>query len=68
MQPAFRHGFRYVRTLAIPLGRTQDHIAEYGKQRLFTLVEVAAEFNKVKRGAKNDLLERIESYEAGRAF
>ncbi len=31
-------------------------------------MEVAAEFNKVKRGSKNDLLERIEAYEAGRAF
>ncbi len=39
---------------------TQEHIAEYGKQRLFTLVEVAAEFNKVKRGQKNEVLEAIE--------
>ncbi|KAG2448902.1 hypothetical protein HYH02_006250 [Chlamydomonas schloesseri] len=48
----------------------QAHIAEYGKQRLFTLVEVAAEFNKVKRGQKNDVLEAIEAAAdaTGRAF
>ncbi|PNW77589.1 hypothetical protein CHLRE_10g443350v5 [Chlamydomonas reinhardtii] len=48
----------------------QTHISEYGKQRLFTLVEVAAEFNKVKRGQKNDVLEAIEEAAdaTGRAF
>ncbi|KAG2432824.1 hypothetical protein HXX76_008558 [Chlamydomonas incerta] len=48
----------------------QAHISEYGKQRLFTLVEVTAEFNKVKRGQKNDLLEVIEAAAdaTGRAF
>ncbi|KAG2485571.1 hypothetical protein HYH03_015735 [Edaphochlamys debaryana] len=39
----------------------QAHVAEYGKQRLFTLIEVAAEFNKVKRGQKNDALEMVEA-------
>jgi hypothetical protein len=40
---------------------SQTHIAEYGKARLFTLVEVSAEFNKVKRGQKNELLEAVET-------
>lgn len=55
---------------APPSPTFQTHISEYGKQRLFTLVEVAAEFNKVKRGQKNDVLEAIEEAAdaTGRAF
>lgn len=47
---------------------SQDHVAMYGKQRLFTLVEVSAEFNKVKRHQKNDLLEKIEMLDPSKSF
>ncbi|KXZ47615.1 hypothetical protein GPECTOR_34g774 [Gonium pectorale] len=46
----------------------QAHLGEYGKQRLYTLVEVAAEFHKVKRGQKNDVLEMIDSAQPGLQF
>ncbi|GLC36679.1 hypothetical protein PLESTB_000129400 [Pleodorina starrii] len=46
----------------------QTHVAEYGKQRLFTLVEVSAEFNKVKRGQKNEVLELIEATDPTKSF
>ncbi|GIL58297.1 hypothetical protein Vafri_13375 [Volvox africanus] len=46
----------------------QTHVADYGKQRLFTLVEVSAEFNKIKRHQKNEVLEMIESLDPTKNF
>ncbi|EFJ46296.1 hypothetical protein VOLCADRAFT_93432 [Volvox carteri f. nagariensis] len=46
----------------------RTHVAQYGKQRLFTLVEVSAEFNKVKRHQKNEVLEMIEALDPTKSF
>lgn len=42
------HERAYMLERACMLVRVQVHLVEYGRQRMFTLVEVAAEFNKVR--------------------
>lgn len=51
--------------LTRPRTTAQTHFPVYGKLRLFTLVEVAAEFHKVKRAQKNELLEKVEIMSEG---
>ncbi|GFR44589.1 hypothetical protein Agub_g5867, partial [Astrephomene gubernaculifera] len=62
----------YIKAFYLPWeelpGWCQSHLSQYGKQRLFTLIEVSAEFNKVRRGAKNEVLEMIEALDPARSF